>query len=264
MVTTMGVRPFTLSTRTIACSFSLLILFSCGSSRKINTDYFYFRDGKDTVLSQQNEIAIQANDVLSIQVFSKTQNQEQVTVFNLPAGVADQGYQVNSAGTIDFPIIGSVKASGLTREQLQAQLTQKLVSYVKNPSVLVRFQQFTVNVLGEVRNPGTQKFTANRVTVIDALGAAGDLTDNGKRKNIKVIREENGQRVYHTVDLRSKAIFESPVYILQPNDIVYVEPNEKKLKELDTDPEKQRRTNLFLGIFSLVISAAILVVSLLR
>ncbi|TDH24632.1 hypothetical protein EXU57_14950 [Segetibacter sp. 3557_3] len=233
----------------------LALVLACGTSRKINHDYVYFNRGADTVNAQQQETTIRPNDILSIQVASKTLNQEQASIFNLPnSNGAAQGYRVSQSGLIEFPVIGSVNASGLTREQLQQQLAQKLTDYVKNPSVLVRLLEFKVNVLGEVRLPGTKKFTEDRVSIIDALSAAGDLTDFGKRDDVTIIREENGKQIFHKVDLRNKDIFESPVYILQPNDVVYVGPNKNKLKNLSVDPEAQRRTSLIFSIVGVVIS----------
>ena len=248
-------------------TLTLFILFAgfitgCSSSRKINNNYVYFRTGADTVPLTQKEILIKPNDILSIQVFSRTINQEQAAIFNLPntSNGVIQGYVVSPAGIIEMPVIGSVKAGGLTRTLLQALLMQKLTDYVKNPAVLVRFLQFNVNVLGEVKAPGMQKFLTDRVTVLDAIGSAGDLTDYGKREDVTVIREEQGDKIYRTIDLRSKTIFESPVYVLQPNDIVYVAPNKIKLKNLSIDPDAQRKTGLFFTVFSALVSIATLVV----
>src|SRR3712207_1189008 len=157
-------------------------------------------------------MVIHPYDILSIQVFSKTLNQEQAAIFNIlntsnnGATQTSQvnmaaGYQVSMSGTIDVPVIGGVKAVGLTKEQLQNLLAQKLADYVKSPTVIVRFLQFNVNVLGEVRSPGTHKFFQDRVTIIDAISSAGDLTDNGKRQDVTVIREENGKKIYRKIDL---------------------------------------------------------------
>lgn len=238
------------------------LLGSCGSSRKINNDYLYFRNGGDTVNSPQKDILLQPDDLLNIRVSSKTLNQEQAAIFNLPNtanGIAP-GYQINSAGNIEMPMLGSVKAAGLTINQLQAQLTQKLAEYVKNPSVVVHFLNFNVNVLGEVRQPGVKNFSADKVTLIDALSMAGDLTDNGKREDVTVVREANGKKIYHTIDLRNRSLFESPVYLLEPNDIVYVGPNKNKLKSLSVDPEAQRRTGMFFSVLSIVVSIASIVI----
>ena len=239
------------------------VLISCGSSKNVAKEHLYFQQGMDTVLTQQKETIIQPNDLLSIQVFSKTVNQEQAAVFNVAntSATNSPGYQVNSAGNVELPVIGSVKAVGYTKDELQLSLMQKLTPYVKDPSVVVRFLQFHVNVLGEVRSPGTQKFLVDRVTLIDALSAAGDLTDYGKRDDVMVIREEKGKKIYHKVDLRSRTLFESPAYILQPNDIVYVGTNATKLKNLSADPEAQRKTGVFLAITSVLISLATLIIT---
>lgn len=250
-------------TQSLLLAVSFAVLLSSCSSSKINTNYLYFKNGADTVAAQQKETIIQANDLLSIQVYSRTLNQEQAAIFNIPitANSAAQGYQVSAAGNIDMPVIGAVKAAGLTKIQLQSALVQKLTDNVRNPSVLVRFLQFNVNVLGEVRTPGTQRFNVDRVTIIDALSAAGDLTEYGKREDIMVIREEEGKKIYHTVDLRSKTLFQSPVYTLQPNDIVYVAPNKNKLKSVNIDPDAQRRTGLVFNIISIVITITTLVIT---
>lgn len=258
-------RLISLSTLTLFI-LSAGFITACNSSKRINNNYLYFRTGADTVAVAQKEIVINPHDMLSIQVFSKTINQEQATIFNIPNtgnGVV-QGYQVSSIGTIEMPVIGTVKAAGLTERSLQTLLAQKLTDYVKNVSVVVRFLQFNVNVLGEVKVPGMQRFLTDRVTVLDAIGSAGDLTDYGRRDDVTVIREEQGNRIYHTIDLRSKTIFESPVYVLQPNDVVYVSPNKYKLKNLSVDPEIQRRTGLIFSLVSVVLSVASLVVFSLR
>jgi len=248
------------------------IITSCNSSKKINKDFLYFNTGSDTIPIAQKEMVIHPFDVLSVQVFSKTLNQEQAAIFNIlntsantsPANQVNvaAGYQVTMAGDIDMPVIGGIKAAGLTKEQLQTLLVQKLSDYVKNPTVIVRFLQFNVNVLGEVRSPGTQRFPVDRVTIIDAISMAGDLTDNGKREDVTVIREENGKKIYRKIDLRRKDIFESPVYILQPNDIVYVGANKNKLKVLKADPEVQRKTGLLISGISIATTITALIITL--
>jgi polysaccharide export outer membrane protein len=207
---------------------------------------------------------IQPFDILSVQVISRTLNQEQAAIFNYPAGKDGvqqaQGYQVNTGGNIEMPVVGQIKAAGLTLEELEVSIAEKLTNYVKNPGVIVRFLQFDVNVLGEVRNPGIQKFKTDKVTVIDALSSAGDLTDFGRREDVVVIREQYGKKITYRIDLRNRAIFESPVYYLQPNDIVYVNPNKYKLKNLDVDPSAQRKTGLFFSITSILLSIASIIV----
>lgn len=242
------------------------LLAACGTSKHISSDFVYFKNGTDTIATPISQTIIHSNDLLSIQVYSRTLNQEQAAIFNIPASSnsGTQGYFVNATGNIEFPVLGSVHAEGLSTDQLQASLVQKLTNNVRNPSVIVRFLQFNVNILGEVRSPGSHKFNVDRVTIIDALSAAGDLTDYGRRENVMIIREEGNKRVYHTIDLRSKSIFQSPVYILQPNDIVYVSPTLNKLRTVNVNPEAQRRTGLIFTITVTVITIASFLITLLK
>jgi polysaccharide export outer membrane protein len=248
------------------------VLLSSCTTTKNNTDYLYFQGVEDNVGVQQKETIIQPRDLLSIQVFSKTLNQEQAAIFNIfssssapstaPAGAssgsgnagASQGYEVSAAGNIEMPVIGIVKAAGLTKDQLQTLLVEKISNYVKNPSIMVRFSNYTINMLGEVRSPGAKKFSVDKVTIIDAISTAGDLTEFGRREDVMVIRELGGKKFYYTVDIRSKKVFSSPVYVLQPNDIVYVAPNAKKLKTLNADVETQRKISMYMSYFGIAIS----------
>ena len=251
-------------------------LISCSSSKSLSRDYQYFQNNLDSIASVIVDPVIQPNDLLTIQVYSKTANQEQAANFNLrnTAGNANvssvsssaslAGYTISASGNIEMPVIGTLKAAGLTKEQLAQSLMQKLTPYVKDPTVLIRFLQYNINVLGEVKNPGAKPFLTERVTVIDALSAAGDLTDFGRRENVMVIREQSGKRSYYSIDLRSGSLFRSPGYYLQPNDLVYVSPNKIKLKALDVDPQAQRRTGLILGIVGSLIAVATLIATVSR
>jgi polysaccharide export outer membrane protein len=254
--------------------FLVGIFSSCTTARPA-TDQLYFQGAEDNVGVQQKETVIQPQDLLSIQVYSKTLNQEQAAIFNIfssssvaasaaassSAGASGSGnsgptagYEVSASGNIEMPVIGPVKAAGLTKNQLQSLLVDKISNYVKNPSIVVRFSNYTVNVLGEVKSPGMKRFGSDKVTIIDALSTAGDLTDFGQRDNVMVIREQGGKKMYYTVDLRSKKLFSSPVYVLQPNDIVYVAPNSSKLKTLNVDTETQRKIGLYTSFLGIAIT----------
>ena len=250
---------------TLVMSFFLIVLVcSCDTTRKINPDnYIYFRNGSDTVTAPFKSTIIQPGDVISIRVFSSTANQEQAAIFNIANSdktAAPGGYQVNENGNIEMPIIGSIQAAGLTISELQDILSKKLTNYVKNPSIVVNFLDFNINVLGEVHKPGLQKFSVDRVTVIDALGAAGDLTDYGERQDIIVIREENGKKIYNSIDLTKRDFLSSPVYLLHPNDVVYVKPNANKLKDLSANPDAQRKTGIILSVIGILVSVASVIV----
>jgi polysaccharide export outer membrane protein len=244
--------------------FFVGLICSCDTTRKINPDtYIYFRNGSDTIAAPFKSTIIQPGDVISIRVFSSTANQEQAAIFNIPnsdKSAAPGGYQVNEMGNIEMPMIGPVKAAGITINQLQDELSKKLTNYVKNPSIIVNFLDFNINVLGEVHKPGLQKFSVDRVTVIDALGAAGDLTDFGERQDITVIREQNGKKIYTSIDLTKRDFVLSPVYLLQPNDVVYVKPNANKLKDLSANPDAQRKTGIILSVIGILVSVASVIV----
>jgi len=271
------------ATALVAIIFIAYFLASCTPTKDLN-QHLAFQNGRDTIAAPLKEAVIQPNDLLSIQVLSKSINQEQTALFNLfNSGIASTaatsgaatvgggggqlplGYQVSMNGTIEVPLIGEVKAAGLTKQQLQTVLTQKLSSYVRDPMVNIRFLQYNVNVVGEVKSPGIKTFATDKVTLVDALSAAGDATDYGRRDNVLVIREENGRRKYFTVDMsNSRALFASPAYQLQANDIVYVSPVKNKLRSLEINPDAQRRTALLFGLVSVATFVTNLILNLNR
>lgn len=244
--------------------FLLAVCSSCGSSKKLEEEYLYFQKNLNNRSEAPfKERIIQTNDLLNIQVLSNSLNQEQTNIFNLSnnnnptSNIASAktssspGYMVTTTGEIEMPVIGKIKASGLTKNQLQDTIILKISEYVKNPIVLIRFSDFSVNVLGEVRTPGIQSFQKDKVTIIDAISAAGDLTDYAKREDIIVIRDEAGKRKNYTVDIRDGALFQSAVYQLQPNDIIYVGANAKKMKTLKNTSYNQKGLQIFLGVASI-------------
>ena len=275
----------TLFARQLFFYFSIcMLLASCSSSNKISYNPVYFTAGADTIVAVQKERVIHPFDLLTIQVYSKTPNQEQAAIFNIysspvssmreslagtsgTTGVSGAyapllGYRVNESGDIEMPVIGTINTSGLTIYQLQEYISKKVANYVKDPAVVVHYQQFDVNVLGEVRVPGIKKFSTDKVTILDAIGASGDLSDFGKRSNVTVIRSEAGKEVFYKVDLRDRSVFKSPVYLLQPNDIVYVSPTTYKLENLNISPSSQRTTSLIFGLLGIGISIATLIITL--
>jgi polysaccharide export outer membrane protein len=243
--------------QTICLVLAASLLFSC-VSRKGHQDYQYFQSGLDSISSVSfREPVIKPNDQLSIQIFSRTLNQEQTAIFNIPnANPHVPGHQVDMGGYIELPMVGRIKAAGLTRTALSELLAQKLAPYVKEPSILIRYINFRINVLGEVATPGTHNFSTDRVTLLDAIGAAGDLTVDGKRSDVLVIREDNGIRKSYVVDLRSGAMFQSPAFQLQQNDIVYVRPTDRKIKKVNEDTESDKK---FQRVISVVSVATLLI-----
>lgn len=240
-----------------------IILLSCNTTKKVTKESFiYFQNGLDSIkYIQSKEPVIQNNDLLSIQVSSTSLNQEQTVPFNssATAGGASNGYLVNMSGNVELPVIGTVKAAGLTQIQLQKSIVEKIAPYVKDPSVVIHFLQFKVNILGEVKSPGTKKFESDRVTIIDAISAAGDLTDNGKREDISVIREDGKTRKIYKMDIRSGSLFQSPAYLLQSNDIVYVGASDQKFAELKGQAKSFAQSGLqvLVTIIGLITSIAL-------
>src|SRR5690606_36854273 len=136
-----------------------------------------------------------------------------------------QNYLVDAEGYIEYPVLGKVKLGGMTRPQAISHMKGLLAEYIVSPGVTLQITNFKVTVLSEVSNPGSFTLPHERITILEAIGLAGDLTLYGVRKNVLVIREADGEKSFHRVDLTSDEVFNSPVYMLIQNDLVYVEPN---------------------------------------
>ena len=235
----------------IACA-----VVSCTSSKKV----VYFQDSQDfeTIVTENRfEPKFKVDDVISIYV--ATLNPEASAPFNLTIGVAANGqsesldYIVDKNGAIEFPVIGKVNVLGLSPEELKIDLKERLSSYLKDPIINVRLRNFTVTVLGEVRSPGTYPIIGEQVTILEALGLAGDLTIKGRRENVMVIRDFDGVKVYNRLDLTSKNVMNSPAYYLTQNDVVYVEPNKSAAVSSSLD----NRTTIALSILSLIVTTTL-------
>ncbi len=224
----------------------MLITLSSCASRK---EYVYFQDEpaiESSTLSNIVDITYQPNDLLTIDVAAL--DPEVVKPFNLPAvsysesALTVQGtltmrtYLVDNSGNIQFPTLGTIKIGGLTREQATEMMKEKLSEYVKDPIVNIRLVNFTITVIGDVNRPGTYTIQDERVSIPEALGLAGDLTNTGKRNNIFLIREVNGVKRFAKLDLTSISITSSPLYYLAQNDVIYVEPNDAKVKSSTYNP----------------------------
>ncbi|MDR3246371.1 MAG: polysaccharide biosynthesis/export family protein [Prevotellaceae bacterium] len=250
-----------------------LLLFSCNTSKKI----VYLQDSVDGVPEKTEPnlgIVIQPKDMLSIVVSSKTP--ELAAQFNLPLASYQAGseitssgsnsrllgYVVDNEGNIDFPTLGKLKVAGFTRWQLSGMIKQKLIDdgQLKDPIITIEFMNFRVSVIGEVGSPGTYNVTGDRVTLFEALSLAGDLTIHGKRDNVSVIREKNNERTAYKVDLRTKNLFNSPVYYLQQNDIVYVEPNKVRAGQSTINENNFKSVSLWMSMASFLITLTLLFV----
>ncbi|MBE7170903.1 MAG: polysaccharide biosynthesis/export family protein [Williamsia sp.] len=244
---------------------AVLFLFSsCVSSKTVA----YFPNiGNATITHSSVEVesVIQKSDLLSIYVTSP--NPDATAVFNnsnLPVitsstgnGSTSQsiGYLVDNDGNILFPFLGTIQVAGLTKKQLAQKISTALVEakQLKDPIVTVRFLNYRVTVLGEVNRPTVVTVANEKISLLEALGLAGDLTIYGKRDNVLVIREEGGKTITKRVNLNSEELFNSSYYYLKTNDVVYVEPNKTKIASVSRF--QQLLPVIFSGLSLLVIIA---------
>jgi polysaccharide export outer membrane protein len=239
----------------------LLLLTSCTSKKEI----LYFNDVNSN--QRENNIytagQIQPNYILSVIISSSTS--ELSAAYNLNQDQnqnlqAFPGYLVNYEGKITLPILGKISAKGLTLEELEDVIRKKLIEdkHLSEPIVTARLMNAKFTVLGEVSKPGTYSFSEQNISVLQALGYAGDLTINGKRQNLLLIREENGAKTYITIDMTSKSWFGSPYYYVKPNDVIYVNPNGPKVKSAGYIGN----LGTFISVVSLTVSMALTIILL--
>ena len=213
----------------------------------------------------QTEAIIRGGDALTIYVSAL--DQEAVVPYNLPTVVyatpgsnqlqttpSMQYYTVDEAGNIDFPVLGTIHVAGLKRTEVAQLIKEQLEKQVVNPLVQVSLVNAHVSVLGEVNKPGRVPMTGGRITLLDALAAAGDMTPYGKRDNVLVTREVEGKIEMARIDMRSADLITSPYYYLQQNDVVYVSPN--KVRAISS-----ANAGLWLSMVSTVASAATVIVT---
>ena len=258
-----------------ALCVAILTLSSCGSVK----DIAYFQNkviNDPEAIDKHAGIVIQPKDMLSIVVSSR--NPELVAMFNLPvvsymAGseiVANggqqrlMGYVVDNDGQIDFPVLGTINVAGLTRWELSELIKKRLLDdgLLTDAVVTVEFMNFKVSVIGEVNNPGTFTIEGDKVTVLQAISLARDLTIFGERENVTIIRERNGERTMYEINLCDVSMFDSPAYYLQQNDVVYVQPSKVKARQSTTDDKALRMTSIFVSGGSLLVSIASLIIGI--
>lgn len=240
----------------------------------------YFQDvyaGSAEPIATGTDIRVQPEDKISIVVNSR--DPLLANLFNLPyitrtiGATVEQGtyfndrgisgYTVNKAGDIEFPVLGKVHIAGMTREEIATKIKNELISQnlVKDPVVTVEFMNLTVSVLGEVTKPGRYNIDKDRMTLLDAIGMAGDLTVYGERNRVMVQREVEGKQQVYFVDLTSaKSLYSSPVYYLKQNDLVYVEPNKVKARQSTVNGNTIRSSSFWVSIGSLLTSILVLIV----
>ena len=250
----------------ILASMLCSLVFSCASKK----DIVYFLDTQDyeTVVSDNSySYKFKVDDMLTINV--STLDPEASIPFNLIAtpqvqvanggfGQAQQlDYIVSEEGDIDFPVLGTVRILGLTPNETKALLKEKLRIYLKDPIINIRLRNFTVTVLGQVARPGTYQVNGEQITILEALGLAGDLDIRGMRENVLVIRDFNGTKVSQRIDLTKKEALNSPVYYLTQNDVVDVEPNSSAV----TSSALDNRATIAISIASILITSSVIVLT---
>lgn len=266
-------KYFFLLKKTIPFFLILLFLFSC----KPREEMVYYQN-IDRLANGENsnsyEIKIQPDDLLLIIV--SADDPETAIPFNLStvsvstsntttsSGIGNaagsdtlQSYLVDSNGIINFPVLGKLKVGGLTRSEVLQLLNEKISKYVKNPIINLRIINFKVSIQGEVVIPGTYKVSSDRITLIEAISMAKDLTIYGKRENILIIREVNGVKSYNRVDITKADFINSPFYYLAQNDVVYVEPNKVRINSAAVGPN----TGVIISITSIVIALITLIIT---
>ena len=230
----------------ISAVLTLVFLSSCASRQ----DVVYFQDEAITsAIENQNsnfELRFQPDDLITINVSSSqafdSDGLDVTKPFNLPAvsynstvidaqgSLKMQAYLIDPNGDIEFPVLGTLKLGGLTKIEAKTLLKSKLGVYINDPFVTIRLANFTITIFGEVKNPGTFTIQDEKISLPQALGLAGDLTIFGRRDNIVLIREVNGEKKYAKFDLTSINVMNSPNYYLTQNDVIYVEPNNARVR----------------------------------
>jgi len=260
------------SKRFLCVAALVLLLSSCGTPK----DIAYFQDASnyETIKNaHKREVVINQDDLLSIMVNS--QATEAAMPFNLPianyyiGGESNRqpqylGYLVDKEGNIYFPILGKIHVEGLTRNALRDNIKEMLITegFLKDPVVTVNFLNFKISVQGEVARPGSFNISGERVTLLEALSMAGDLTIYGRRDRVAVIRETKNNSVILYHDLRSTDLFDSPCYYLQQNDIIYVEPNKRRMQQSNIN--QNNSVSVWLSIVSVLLTATSVIVSSIR
>lgn len=249
----------------------LLLTFSCKPKQNM---VYMENSSTETTIKQavfQGSL-LQAGDLLDIKVAAFDDNA--VRPFNLQtmtqsgssgdlssASVSTSaGYLVSTDGYINFPVLGKISAENKTMTELQEVLETRLLQYLTDPMVSIRQLNFNITVLGEVKNPGQFTSPSDKVTLLQALGMAGDMTDNGDRTKVKLLRHENGTDQTYVINFTDKNLTSSPYYYLQQNDVLYVEPDDNKKIIAGTNPNR----NLIFSIIGSGVAVISILISVLR
>lgn len=268
----------------IISALFLFLLSSCGGTRR--AIYFSTDDRTDstvraTAMNTDFQTVIQKDDILAINVSSVSSIPNELnaqvdpvkifreggTQFNVVAGqgggagtgLNNQGFLVDEEGYIDYPVLGKIKVAGLTIRGAKDALAQRFKKYLKEPVVEVRIINYKVVVLGEVGRPGTVIAPNHKITILDAIAAAGDIPITGRKDNVQIIRQEDGRRIEGRINLNSRETFNSPFFYLRQNDIVIVEPGTVRRQATNAFTQVYLPLiSTFVGLASFVITIVLL------
>jgi polysaccharide export outer membrane protein len=227
-------------------ALTIIVSFiSCTPQQKLPV---YLENVTDTTIVTNVEViepVIQKNDLLQIQVYSASVDPRVDAPYNLPMQSSGTtggggGFLVDANGNIEYPRVGTIQVEGLTKQQLADVIKSRLAGQLTDPVVIVRFQNYKVTILGEVSSQGSFSVPTEKLTILEAIGLAGGVSEFGKKDGIKVLRESNGKREVGIIDITSEDIFESPYYQLSQNDVVIVEPSNLKYKREQKQETTQR------------------------
>jgi polysaccharide export outer membrane protein len=222
-------------------------LFSCTPQQKLPNYLENLTDSTGKGDVKIPELRIQKGDLLSIQIYSLASKPEIDQYYNLPVqytgvgptlgqGTTSGGFVVDANGNVEHFRLGVFHAEGMTKQQLAAAIKKRLtepVELLTSPTIIIRFLNYQVTIMGEVAKPGTLLIPGERITILQAIGLAGDISQYGRKNTVKVIREIDGKRETGTIDLSSRELFDSPYYNLMQNDIVVVEPGKMKARSAE-------------------------------
>lgn len=247
-----------------------VVFSSCNNYRQVA----YFQDVEDTVMSNIKTVTntrfveprVNSGDILNIEVTTIDANitgvkqQEQTSGENTTSKVS--GYMVDKGGYVEVPVLGRLSVAGKTTSEIKDVVRSEALKYYKSPMVNVRIANFYITVLGQVNAPGRYRVETEKINVVDAIGLAGDLAMGGKRGNVMVIREKDGQSVFSRVNLNSTDVFQSEYFYLQSGDKIYVEPLKSVAKVGTSDRNADRILSITLGLIGLATSLTLLFVRL--
>lgn len=248
--------------------FSVIVFIAIFTSCKTPSDIIYLQDIQPNItiaLQETKKLTLKSGDKLNIVVYSR--DQELVKMFNIQSlsegrtSKIDSYYTVNQEGQIDMPVLGKITVEGLTRLEVADLIKYKLMSgkLLRDPTVIVEYANMYYYVMGEVGSPGKHEIEQDQITLLEALSEAGDLTIQGRRDNILVLRTVNGEQTPYRVDItQTEKLYSSPVFYLQQNDLIYVEPNTMRINQSQLNANTLRTPGFWFSATSFILSLILL------